>query len=146
MRKRETNSKASRKSRELGSDNSPNFEAFSMRSQVLTSSKPASKAQMRAKSTMGVMAWFFRSTVPACAPLWLLDEPFDALDGDGIDALNAVIGDHALAGGCVLLTSHQALSIRQPVPMLLDLEAFAPAPRQALRRGTLHETGHVADR
>ena len=80
------------------------------------------------------------------APLWLLDEPFDALDGDGIDALNAVIGDHALAGGCVLLTSHQALSIRQPVPMLLDLEAFAPAPRQALRRGTLHETGHVADR
>ncbi|MDH4391730.1 MAG: cytochrome c biogenesis heme-transporting ATPase CcmA [Aquabacterium sp.] len=80
------------------------------------------------------------------APLWLLDEPFDALDADGIDALNAVIGGHALAGGCVLLTSHQALSIRQPVPAVLDLEAFAPASRQASRRSTAHEAGDAAGR
>ena len=78
------------------------------------------------------------------APLWLLDEPFDALDADGIDALNAVIAGHALAGGCVLLTSHQALSIRQPVPVVLDLEAFAPATRQASRRGPAHEASDAA--
>jgi len=60
-------------------------------------------------------------------PLWLLDEPFDALDTQGVDALNTVIGDHAAAGGCVLLTSHQALSLRSPVPLLLDLQAPAAA-------------------
>lgn len=87
-----------------------------------------------------------RLALSAGAPLWLLDEPFDALDADGIDALNAVIGGHALAGGCVLLTSHQALSIRQPVPEVLDLEAFAPATRQARRRDTTHETGDAAGR
>ncbi len=59
-------------------------------------------------------------------PLWLLDEPFDALDADGIEALNALIAEHAARGGCVLLTSHQALTLTQPAPQLLDLEAFAP--------------------
>ncbi len=87
-----------------------------------------------------------RLALSAAAPLWLLDEPFDALDADGIDALNAVIGGHALAGGCVLLTSHQALSIRQPLPAVLDLEAFAPQARQAHRPGSAHETGHAAGR
>ncbi len=69
-----------------------------------------------------------RLALSAAAPLWLLDEPYDALDSDGIEALNAVISAHALAGGCVLLTSHQALSISQPAPDVLDLEHFAPQP------------------
>ena len=60
------------------------------------------------------------------APLWLLDEPFDALDVDGIVALNDLIAEHAAGGGCVLLTSHQALSLTAPVPQTLDLEAYAP--------------------
>lgn len=59
------------------------------------------------------------------SPLWLLDEPFDALDSDGIQALNSVISEHAAAGGCVLLTSHQPLSLSSPVPAVFDLEAFA---------------------
>ncbi len=67
-----------------------------------------------------------RLALSSGAPLWLLDEPFDALDSDGIDALNAVIAAHAQAGGCVLLTSHQALSIAHPAPTVLDLEGFAP--------------------
>ncbi len=65
------------------------------------------------------------------APLWLLDEPFDALDDDGVAALNALISAHARQGGCVLLTSHQALSLQQPVPAVLDLEPFAPLPARA---------------
>ena len=60
------------------------------------------------------------------APLWLLDEPFDALDADGISALNALISEHAQLGGCVLLTSHQPLGLQSPAPAVLDLEAFAP--------------------
>lgn len=61
------------------------------------------------------------------SPLWLLDEPFDALDDDGVAALNGIIAEHAAAGGCVLLTSHQALSLMEPVPAVLDLEPYAAA-------------------
>jgi len=76
-----------------------------------------------------------RLALSGAAPLWLLDEPFDALDSDGIDALNQVIGEHAAAGGCVLLTSHQALSLRDPAPRLLDLEGFAPGVSPGIAPG-----------
>jgi heme exporter protein A len=56
------------------------------------------------------------------APLWLLDEPFDALDSGGIDALNALLGEQAARGGATLLTSHQALSLEEPVPRIFDLD------------------------
>ena len=56
------------------------------------------------------------------APLWLLDEPFDALDSDGIDALNTLLAEHAARGGATLLTSHQALSLAEPVPRIFDLD------------------------
>ena len=82
-----------------------------------------------------------RLALSAAAPLWLLDEPYDALDSDGIEALNTVIGAHAEAGGCVLLTSHQALSIAHPVPAVLDLEPFAPRPAA---RAVQDDPGHVA--
>lgn len=72
-----------------------------------------------------------RLALQGSATLWLLDEPFDALDVDGIQALNDLIAEHAARGGCVLLTSHQALSLQQPVPLLLDLEAYAPAVAHA---------------
>ena len=58
-------------------------------------------------------------------PLWLLDEPFDALDVDGIATLNELLGEHAERGGATLLTSHQALSLAQPVPQVLDLDHHA---------------------
>lgn len=66
-----------------------------------------------------------RLVLSSAAPLWLLDEPFDALDSDGIQALNAVISEHAAAGGCVLLTSHQPLTLASPLPAVFDLDDFA---------------------
>ena len=68
-----------------------------------------------------------RLPLSRAAPLWLLDEPFDALDADGTAALNDVIAEHATAGGSVLLTSHQALTLAHPMPTLLDLEPYACA-------------------
>jgi heme exporter protein A len=41
------------------------------------------------------------------APLWLLDEPFTALDGAGCDWLEECIRVHVSTGGAVLFTSHQ---------------------------------------
>ena len=72
-----------------------------------------------------------RLALSAAAPVWLLDEPFDALDADGVVALTGLIAEHAARGACVLLTSHQPLALTTPVPLQLDLEAFAPQARAA---------------
>jgi len=44
------------------------------------------------------------------APLWLLDEPANGLDTDGLARLNAAIADHRRAGGAVLAASHGSLA------------------------------------
>lgn len=49
------------------------------------------------------------SRVAASAtPLWLLDEPMNALDSDGAALLSAMIDRHRASGGAVLAASHQA--------------------------------------
>lgn len=45
------------------------------------------------------------------APLWILDEPFTALDVQAVATLGGVIAEHVRAGGCALLTTHQAVSL-----------------------------------
>jgi heme exporter protein A len=59
--------------------------------------------------------------------LWLLDEPFDALDAEGVQALNALLAEHAARGGSVLLTSHVPLTLSSPVPISLQLGEVTPA-------------------
>lgn len=41
------------------------------------------------------------------APIWLLDEPFTALDSDGIATLEEQINKHSERGGICILTTHQ---------------------------------------
>lgn len=43
--------------------------------------------------------------------LWILDEPFTAIDKQGVAYLENVMLAHAQAGGMVLLTTHQELSL-----------------------------------
>jgi heme exporter protein A len=45
------------------------------------------------------------------ARLWMLDEPFTALDTSGIDAVRALIEAHLDGGGCAVLTSHQPINL-----------------------------------
>lgn len=45
------------------------------------------------------------------APLWILDEPFTALDDRGCEQLGAAIERHLERGGLAVLTSHQALPV-----------------------------------
>lgn len=45
------------------------------------------------------------------AQLWVLDEPFTALDVKAVDMLSDLIGEHLAAGGMAVLTSHQAMPI-----------------------------------
>jgi len=44
-------------------------------------------------------------------PLWILDEPFTAIDKAGVATLEALFVDHAQKGGIVLLTTHQDLAL-----------------------------------
>lgn len=45
------------------------------------------------------------------APLWILDEPFTALDKKGVTEKEALIAAHVHAGGTVILTTHHELKI-----------------------------------
>ncbi|EKT54405.1 cytochrome c biogenesis heme-transporting ATPase CcmA [Providencia burhodogranariea] len=44
------------------------------------------------------------------APLWVLDEPFTAIDVAGVNRLTECFHQHAQQGGIILFTSHQAMS------------------------------------
>jgi len=43
--------------------------------------------------------------------VWLLDEPFTALDNDGIDLIEAQITKHSDSGGICILTTHQQCNL-----------------------------------
>jgi heme exporter protein A len=60
-----------------------------------------SSGQLKRATLARVVAWG--------APLWLLDEPLNALDADGAGRLMAVIEKHLSTGGAVLAASHQPL-------------------------------------
>lgn len=55
-------------------------------------------------------------------PLWLLDEPFSALDTDGAAILVNWIDQHLSAGGTVIFTTHQSYPplARTPAQLLLE--------------------------
>ena len=66
-----------------------------------------------------------RLCLEPAASIWLLDEPFDALDAGGIETLNELLAEHAGRNGSAVLTSHQALQLDRPVPIRLSLDAAA---------------------
>jgi heme exporter protein A len=43
--------------------------------------------------------------------IWLLDEPANGLDDEGVSMLGRLIREHRAAGGAVLLASHQPLDV-----------------------------------
>lgn len=53
--------------------------------------------------------------------LWVLDEPFTALDSEGVALMGRIIEQHRAAGGCVVLTSHQELPPELGQPQELAL-------------------------
>lgn len=52
------------------------------------------------------------------ARLWVLDEPFTAIDSQGVGELEAIISHHADSGGSVILTSHQDLSANAKITQI----------------------------
>jgi heme exporter protein A len=62
-----------------------------------------------------------RLALEASADLWVLDEPYDALDTAGIDVVDGLLKDHLARGGGVLLTSHLELGANAPAADVLAL-------------------------
>jgi len=50
-------------------------------------------------------------TLTRPAQLWILDEPFTALDGKAVEVLAQLVAGHVAGGGMAVLTSHQ------PIPL-----------------------------
>lgn len=59
------------------------------------------------------------------ARLWILDEPYTALDTSGIATVERLIAGHLTSGGLAVLTSHQALTLGNRAIGRLRLSAYA---------------------
>ncbi len=57
--------------------------------------------------------------------LWILDEPYDALDSEGSAILDGLLCAHARRGGGVALTSHLPLALSDPRPIVVQLDHAA---------------------
>lgn len=58
------------------------------------------------------------------APLWILDEPFVALDVAAVELLQSVIVAHVEQGGMAIITTHQALPIPEEKLIRLSLDRY----------------------
>jgi heme exporter protein A len=63
-------------------------------------------------------------------PLWILDEPFTAIDRQGVAELEGWLRDHATGGGMVLLTTHHEFAPGFPAQRL-NVADFRPAPEES---------------
>jgi heme exporter protein A len=64
-----------------------------------------------------------RLALSAAVPLWLLDEPFAALDDEAIARVSALCAAHLAAGGMLVLTSHQDIPIAAPAAREIELRS-----------------------
>ncbi|MBE0470943.1 MAG: cytochrome c biogenesis heme-transporting ATPase CcmA [Methyloprofundus sp.] len=59
------------------------------------------------------------------APLWILDEPFTALDKKGVAEKEALLAQHVLNGGSVILTTHHDLNVPGHTVRRINLDEVA---------------------
>lgn len=57
------------------------------------------------------------------APLWLLDEPLNGLDGDAARLTESITAEHCAMGGICVIASHQPFAM--PAMRTLELAEFA---------------------
>lgn len=71
-----------------------------------------------------------RLVLPHSPRLWLLDEPLDALDDQGLQTLKTLLAQHVQSGGTVLMTSHQALTVPGVAVREVQLDHWIPQVRR----------------
>jgi len=68
-----------------------------------------------------------RLALSAAAPLWILDEPFSALDVGAVVELERLLAAHLAAGGMVVLTTHQEVQVVAHAVLRIDLDVHTAA-------------------
>ena len=56
------------------------------------------------------------------AALWVLDEPFTALDASGVAIIDAMLREHTEAGGGAMITSHHPVALAGVIPRLVRID------------------------
>ena len=56
------------------------------------------------------------------AALWVLDEPFTALDARGVTVVDAMLREHTGAGGGAMITSHHPVALSGTAPRLVRID------------------------
>jgi heme exporter protein A len=68
----------------------------------------------------------FARLVGQQAKHWLLDEPLNGLDGQGVGVVEQLIAEHRASGGVVVAASHQPINL--PGAQLVDLRYWPHSP------------------
>jgi heme exporter protein A len=71
---------------------------------------PLAEVPVRLLSTGQARRARLARVIASPVPLWLLDEPANGLDTDGLARLNSAIANHRNGGGAVLAASHGTLA------------------------------------
>ena len=57
--------------------------------------------------------------------LWVLDEPFTALDAGGVATIDAMLREHVEAGAAAIITSHHPVALGRVTPRLVPIDTGA---------------------
>jgi heme exporter protein A len=68
-----------------------------------------------------------RLALSTAIPLWILDEPFSALDVGAVLELERLLAAHLASGGLVVLTTHQEVQVAAHAVLRIDLDAHTAA-------------------
>jgi len=72
-----------------------------------------------------------RLALSPTVPLWILDEPFSALDVAAVSELELLLAAHIASGGMVVLTTHQEVQVVTQAVLRVDLDLHTAAPLAA---------------
>jgi heme exporter protein A len=68
-----------------------------------------------------------RLALSPAVPLWILDEPFSALDAGAVSELELLLAAHVASGGMVVLTTHQEVQVVTQAVLRVDLDLHTAA-------------------
>jgi heme exporter protein A len=68
-----------------------------------------------------------RLALSPTVPLWILDEPFSALDAGAVSELELLLAAHIASGGMVVLTTHQEGQVVTQAVLRVDLDLHTAA-------------------
>ena len=87
---------------------------FGLSGREMTAARALSQGQRR-------RAALARLAFGAKRPLWVLDEPFTALDGQAVQLVRSHLAQQATRGGYVVFTSHQEVDLAGPAVKRVQL-------------------------